>query len=99
MIKQRRVGTMASALMRVHGLSAGRVAGHLGLHRNTLYEKLAGRTAFYEEEIVALADLFRVPVGRLFDDPAELLGVSSISEDGSACIRPFAGHSVFALAA
>lgn len=51
-------------------------AAHLGIHRNSLAEKIAGRRPFLEDEILALAAYFDIPPGRLFEDPAALLGVS-----------------------
>ena len=79
---------MVLALAKVANLSLGEVATHLDLHRNSLAEKVAGRRPFTEDEIVALAELFGVTPGRMFDDPAELLGISGPNVTALAAKRP-----------
>lgn len=76
---------MISTLARARGLTMGQVAEELGIHRNRLADKIAGRQPFRESEILAAAELFGVAPGRLFDDPLELLGVTGGSS--SACTR------------
>lgn len=68
---------MIATLTRAHGLTRGQVAAALGVHPNRLADKIAGRQPFRESEILAAAELFRVPPGRLFEDPLELLGVTT----------------------
>jgi transcriptional regulator with XRE-family HTH domain len=73
---ERPVGPMVDLLARLEGVSLGDVAAALGIHPNTLTEKIRGRRAFTEDEIVILARLFGVPAGRFFEDPLQLLGVA-----------------------
>lgn len=67
---------MIATLARARGMSIAQLAGELGVHRNRLADKIAGRQPFKESEIVAAARFFGVPPGQLFQDPLELLGVS-----------------------
>lgn len=75
---------MVAALLKVTGKTTLEGAALLGMHRNSLADKIAGRRAFTEDEIVTLAAYFDVPPGRLFEDPAALLGVSRAQ---SRCIE------------
>lgn len=68
-----RVGPMIATLARAHGLTRGQVAAAIGIHPNRLADKIAGRQAFREDEILAAAELFGVTPGRLFGDPVALL--------------------------
>lgn len=68
-----RVGPMIAALARAKGVSMGELADVLGIHRNRLSDKIAGRHAFRESEILAAADYFGITPGRLFGDPVALL--------------------------
>ncbi len=81
---QRRVGTMVAALIRVTGRTITDAAAHLGIHRNSLADKIAGRRPFTEDEILALAGFFEVTPAQLFEDPRQLLGVSPAQ---SRCIE------------
>lgn len=83
-----RVGPMIANLARAHGLTIGQVAEALGIHRNRLADKIAGRLPFRESEILAAAKLFGVEPGQLFEDPLALLSGRS----SSAWIRRFAGQ-------
>jgi len=71
---------MITTLAAAQNIQLGDVAARLGIHRNRLTDKIAGRQAFRESEILAAAAFLGVPPGRLFDDPLELLGVTSVSE-------------------
>lgn len=82
------VGPMIATLARAKGIPLGDVAQALGIHRNRLTDKMRGRQAFREDEIVAAARFFDVPVGRLFDNPVALL--TGVSE--SAWTRTTAGQ-------
>lgn len=70
---------MVGILVRARNETMGGVAQAIGMHRNRLADKIAGRRQFTEAEILALANHFGVEPGRLFDDPLELLGVSAPS--------------------
>jgi len=70
-----RIGPMVATLARAQGITYGELAIKVGIHRNRLGDKIAGRRAFREQEIIALADFFGVSPGHLFEDPRELLGV------------------------
>lgn len=67
---------MITTLARAHGVTLGQVADELGIHRNRLADKIAGRQPFRESEIIAAAAFFGVTPGQLFQDPLELLGVT-----------------------
>lgn len=82
-----RVGPMIATLARAHELTIGEVADELGIHRNRLADKIAGRQPFRESEIIAAAELFGVEPGRLFEDPLALLNGRS----SSAWMRRVAG--------
>jgi len=75
-----RVGPMLATLMRAKGVTIGELAQVLGVHRNRLGDKIAGRYPFKEAEIIAAAAFFGVTPGQLFEDPLVLLGVTSGSE-------------------
>jgi hypothetical protein len=81
---------MVATIARAKGIPLVTIAADLDIHRNRLADKIAGRHAFKEQDIVALADYLGVPVGRLFDDPAELLGV--IGGSSSAWLAITAGQ-------
>ena len=70
---QTRVGPMVAAMLRATGRTTTEAATILGVHRNSLAEKIAGRRPFTEEEIITLAGYFGVAPGQLFNDPVELL--------------------------
>lgn len=89
------VGPMVATLARARGISTSELAGRIGIHRNRLADKIAGRQPFRESEIVGLAEALGVDPGRLFGDPVELLTGGS----SSAWIRRVAGQPTFALAA
>lgn len=76
-----RIGPMVATLARAQGITYGDLAVKVGIHRNRLGDKIAGRRAFREQEIIALADFFGVSPGHLFEDPLELLGVSMRKSD------------------
>jgi transcriptional regulator with XRE-family HTH domain len=88
---ERRVGRMVDVLTRVRRLTLGQLAEQLGIHPNSLRDKISGRRPFTEDEIIILAQTLGVSVGDLFADPAERLGISV--ESGSACTRIPAGHA------
>lgn len=67
---------MVATLARARGLTVTALAQAVGLHRNRLADKIAGRQSFTETDILVLADHLGVDPGRLFEDPLELLGVS-----------------------
>lgn len=73
---RKRIGRMVSALASAHGIQHIEMAAELGIHRNSLSEKVAGKRRFTDEEIVRLAEMLGVPPGRLFDDPVEMLGAT-----------------------
>jgi transcriptional regulator with XRE-family HTH domain len=81
---------MISTLARARGVTQSDLAIELGIHRNRLADKIAGRVDFKESEIVAAARYFGVEPGRLFEDPLKLLGVTGGSS--SAWIRRWAGQ-------
>lgn len=83
-----RVGPMVATLARARGMTTSDLALATGIHRNRLADKIAGRRAFTEGEIVGLADVLGVPPSKLFDDPLALLTGGS----SSACVRIFAGQ-------
>lgn len=68
---------MVATLARAKGYPLGALAGAVGIHRNRLSDKIAGRVAFTEGDILRLAEALGVPPARLFEDPLELLGVRS----------------------
>lgn len=83
-----RIGPMVATLIRARNETITSVAAMTGIHRNRLADKIAGRRAFTEPEIIALASHFDIPPGRLFDDPLELLGVSpSVPESARGLVR------------
>lgn len=82
-----KVGPMVATLMRARGLTIGQLADEVGIHRNRLGDKIAGRMAFREEDILAVAEALGVKPGQLFDDPLELLGVTPTSGSSSVCTR------------
>lgn len=86
---------MVATLARAKGVTLGQVADHLGIHRNRLTDKINGRMHFRESDIVALADYFDVPPGRLFGNPLALL----TGESESAWTRRSAGQRHLAAAA
>lgn len=73
-----RIGPMVATLAKAQGLTYGDLAAKLGMHRNRLGDKIAGRRAFREQEIIALADFFGVSPGHLFEDPLVLLGIDPV---------------------
>lgn len=77
---------MVATLARARGLSTSALGAAIGVHRNRMADKIAGRNPFKESEILALAELLGVPPARLFEDPLELLGVVS-GGSSSACTR------------
>lgn len=79
------IGTMVATLARAKGVTVVALAGELGMHRNRLQDKIAGRRDFSESEIRRIAAYFGVTPGQLFEDPLELLGISGGSS--SAWIR------------
>lgn len=79
---------MVATLARARGLTTSALAEAIGIHRNRMADKIAGRQPFREQEILALAELLDVPPGRLFDDPVALLTGGS----GSAWTRRTAGR-------
>lgn len=79
---------MVAALLRVTGRTTIEAAAALGIHRNSLSDKIRGRRAFTEDDILTLAGYFDVPPGRLFEDPAELLGVQGTIKMNCGPIRP-----------
>ena len=77
---------MVLTLARAMGVPTLRVAEVIGIHRNRLYDKVNGRIKFTEQEIIALAEFFGVPPGRLFEDPRDLLGVGAAPAAPSATV-------------
>jgi transcriptional regulator with XRE-family HTH domain len=69
------VVTLASA----RGFSTSELAKRIGIHRNRLADKIAGRQPFRESEILALAAALGVSPGQLFGDPVALLTGGSSS--------------------
>lgn len=90
---------MVATLMRARGMTIGQLAEEVGIHRNRLGDKIAGRMAFREDDILALSNALGVPPGRLFDDPLELLGIAVATSSGPAWIPGTAGQPTLALAA
>lgn len=87
-----RIGPMVATLARANGTSFSALALELGMHRNRLADKIAGRRPFQEGEILALAEFFGVPPGRLFDDPRQLLGITSeLPPSDPACVTAAEG--------
>ena len=74
-----RVGPMVAAMARARGVSTTELAAEIGMHRNRLADKIAGRRDWREREIQAAADYFGVEPGHLFENPLELLGIGSIA--------------------
>lgn len=77
---------MVATLARAKGLSLGAFASAMGMHRNRLAARIAGRQEFSEREIRKAAEILGVTPGRLFEDPLELLGIGSASIKGPACV-------------
>jgi transcriptional regulator with XRE-family HTH domain len=74
---------MVSALATAQRLSVKALAERAGIHRNRLYDKIAGRQAFTEQDILRLAAELNVPAGRLFEDPLQLLGAAPLDVTSS----------------
>jgi transcriptional regulator with XRE-family HTH domain len=68
-----RIGPMVATLAEARGLTRLELAAKIGVHRNRLSDKIAGRLPFTETEILALAETLGVAPGRLFDDPVSAL--------------------------
>lgn len=79
------IGTMVATLARAKGLSVGAFASAMGMHRNRLAARIAGRQEFSEREIRKAAEILGVTPGQLFEDPLELLGIGP-SLKGPACV-------------
>lgn len=80
----RPVGAMVVTLARARRITLGQIAERIGVHRNSLTEKIAGRSPFTEDEIILMAEVLGVRPARLFEDPLELLGLAEPSISGSA---------------
>ena len=70
---------MVATLARARGVTIVDLAAALGMHRNRLADKIAGRRDWREHEILAVAAFFDVEPGRLFADPMVLLTGGSSS--------------------
>jgi transcriptional regulator with XRE-family HTH domain len=77
------IGTMVGTLARAKGLSIGAFAAAMGMHRNRLTARITGRQEFSEREIRRAAKILGVTPGRLFEDPLELLGVSTSQSEST----------------
>jgi len=64
---------MVATLARAEGYTITQLAEKIGIHRNRLSDKIAGRMAFTEQDMLRLADALDVEPGRLFADPLALL--------------------------
>lgn len=89
---------MVATLARARGITTAALGAAIGVHRNRMADKIAGRNPFKESEILALADLLGVPPARLFEDPLELLGVTTSGSE-FACTTLALVSGDFALAA
>lgn len=89
---------MVATLARARGLSTTQLGERIGVHRNRMADKIGGRSPFKEQEILALAELLGVPPARLFEDPLELLGVTTSGSE-FACTTLALVSDDFALAA
>lgn len=89
---------MVATLARARGITTAALGAAIGIHRNRMADKIAGRNPFKESEILALAELLGVPPARLFEDPLELLGVTTSGSE-FACTTLALVSDDFALAA
>lgn len=89
---------MVATLARARGITTAALGAAIGVHRNRMADKIAGRNPFKESEILAQADLLGVPPARLFEDPLELLGVTTSGSE-FACTTLALVSDDFALAA
>lgn len=69
---------MVATLAKARGFTSSALAAEIGVHRNRLADKIAGRVPFTETDILKLAEVLDIPPGRLFEDPLELLGVGPV---------------------
>lgn len=86
---RRNIPAVVRILMQWRGVSRLDVMQATGTSKQTLSERLAGKSPFKDYELIALADLLGVEPGIFFKDPGDLI---TTCFNGPSLVPPYDGQ-------